>query len=356
MSMDRYYLKQQKKKKRRRRIFYFIVVPLLILTFSVAGYGALLYKKAETVFNDSFNTIEGREKSDLRDKQVDPNIDNVSILFIGVDESDTRNYGSATRSDALMLATLNEKNKSVKLVSIPRDSYVYLPEVGYNTKINHAHAYGGPKASIETVETMFNIPVDYYVKMNFHAFIDVVDALGGINVEVPYELFEQNSKDTKNAIHLQPGMQSLDGEEALALARTRKMDNDIERGKRQQEILKGVMNKAISANALTKYDNIIQAIGDNMETNMTFDEMKALSSYGLQKKLNLSTLSIEGEDSYIEGVYYWQLDDTSLANTANDLREHLGIDPSTAESSEGYDEEQSGDGSYGEAAESEAAS
>ena len=229
-----------------------------------------------------------------------------------------------------MLATLNEKEKSVKLVSIPRDSYVYLPEVGYKTKINHAHAFGGPKATIEAVESMFNIPVDYYVKMNFHAFIDVVDALDGINVEVPYEMYEQNSKDTANAIHLLPGMQTLDGEEALALARTRKKDNDIERGKRQQEILKGVMQKAISANALTKYDDIIQAIGDNMETNMTFDEMKALSSYGLKKKLDMNTLSLEGEDTYIENVYYWLLDETSLANTSMELQNHLEIDPTTA--------------------------
>ncbi|XXM72918.1 LCP family protein [Lysinibacillus sphaericus] len=354
--MDRYNSKQQRKKKRRRRIFYFIIVPLLIITFSVAGYGALLYKKAETVFNDSFNNIEGREKSDLRDKQVDPNIDNVSILFIGVDESDTRNYGSSTRSDALMLATLNEKEKSVKLVSIPRDSYVYLPEVGYNTKINHAHAFGGPKASIEAVETLFNIPVDYYVKMNFHAFIDVVDALDGINVEVPYEMYEQDSTDTKDAIHLMPGMQMLDGEEALALARTRKMDNDIERGKRQQEILKGVMKKAVSANALTKYDDIIQAIGDNMETNMTFDEMKALSSYGLKKKLDMSTLSLEGEDSYIDGVYYWQLDDTSVANTAIELQEHLEVETNTADSSEDSTEDlNNGEDTY-DTEESDAAS
>jgi polyisoprenyl-teichoic acid--peptidoglycan teichoic acid transferase len=330
MSSERTYRKTIKKKKRRRRVVFFLIIPLLIITFSVAGYGALLYKKAETVFNGSYKDIEGREKSQLRTEKVDPKMDNVSILFIGVDESETRNFGSATRSDALMLATLNEKEKSVKLVSIPRDSYVYLPEVGYKTKINHAHAYGGPKASIEAVETMFNIPVDYYVKMNFHAFIDVVDALDGINVEVPYEMYEQNSKDTANAIHLLPGMQTLDGEEALALARTRKKDNDIERGKRQQEILKGVMQKAISANALIKYDDIIQAIGDNMETNMTFDEMKALSSYGLKKKLDMNTLSLEGEDTYIENVYYWLLDDTSLANTSMELQEHLEIDSSTA--------------------------
>jgi polyisoprenyl-teichoic acid--peptidoglycan teichoic acid transferase len=330
MSIERSHVNMIKKKKRRRRIVFFLIIPLLIVTFSVAGYGAMLYKKAETAFNGSFKDIQGREKSQLRTEKVDPKIDNVSILFIGVDESDTRNFGSATRSDALMLATLNEKEKSVKLVSIPRDSYVYLPEVGYKTKINHAHAYGGPKASIEAVETMFNIPVDYYVKMNFHAFIDVVDALDGINVEVPYEMYEQNSKDTANAVHLLPGMQSLDGEEALALARTRKKDNDIERGKRQQEILKGVMQKAISANALTKYDDIIQAIGDNMETNMTFDEMKALSSYGLKKKLDMNTLSLEGEDTYIENVYYWLLDETSLANTSIELQDHLEINPTTA--------------------------
>jgi polyisoprenyl-teichoic acid--peptidoglycan teichoic acid transferase len=346
MSIERSHVNMIKKKKRRRRIVFFLIIPLLIVTFSVAGYGAMLYKKAETAFNGSFKDIQGREKSQLRTEKVDPKIDNVSILFIGVDESDTRNFGSATRSDALMLATLNEKEKSVKLVSIPRDSYVYLPEVGYKTKINHAHAYGGPKASIEAVETMFNIPVDYYVKMNFHAFIDVVDALDGINVEVPYEMYEQNSKDTANAVHLLPGMQSLDGEEALALARTRKKDNDIERGKRQQEILKGVMQKAISANALTKYDDIIQAIGDNMETNMTFDEMKALSSYGLKKKLDMNTLSLEGEDTYIENVYYWLLDETSLANTSIELQDHLEIDPTTAGESDYSEQSVEGSDSY----------
>ena len=245
-----------------------------------------------------------------------------------------------------MLATLNEKDKSVKLVSIPRDSYVYLPEVGYKTKINHAHAYGGPKASIEAVETMFNIPVDYYVKMNFNAFIDVVDALNGINVEVPYELFEQNSKDKANAIHLLPGEQNLDGEEALALARTRKQDNDIERGKSQQEILKGIMKRAVSANALTKYDDIIQAIGDNMETNMTFDEMKALSSYGLKKKLDMNTLSIEGEDTYIDNIYYWLLDDTSLANTRIELQEHLEINQTGAGESDFSEQGEENPSSY----------
>jgi polyisoprenyl-teichoic acid--peptidoglycan teichoic acid transferase len=323
---ERHRLKQiKKRKKRRKRILYFVLVPILLIAFSAAGYGAYLYKKAETVFSESYTTLDGREKSDKREKQVDPMVDNVSVLFIGVDESKNRNYGDSSRSDALMLATLNEKDKTVKLVSIPRDSYVYVPEVGYKTKINHAHAYGGPKATIETVEEVLDIPVDYYVKMNFYAFMDVIDALNGIKVDVPYELYEKDSDDENNAIHLQPGVQKLNGEEALALARTRKLDSDIERGKRQQEIIKAVVKKAASANSFSKYDDVIEAIGKNMETNMTFEEMKSFTNYGLSGKIDLETLSLEGADTYIEGVYYWQLDDTSLANTSNELKDHLEI-------------------------------
>src|SRR5690625_5785080 len=168
-----------------------------------------------------------REKSDLREEYVDPKFDNVSILLMGVDSSDERGDDEEARTDALLVATLNKDEKSVKLLSIPRDSYVYVPEVGYETKINHAHAYGGPRATIETVENLLNIPIDYYVRVNFEAFMDVVDAVDGITVDVPYELQEQDSKDRADAIHLYPGGQKLNGEEALALARTRKKDSDV---------------------------------------------------------------------------------------------------------------------------------
>ncbi|MFI8687526.1 LCP family protein [Rossellomorea sp. NPDC077527] len=325
MSIDRYRIKKERSRKRRKRILFFILVPLLIIAFSAASYGAVLYKKAETVLNGSFEKIDGREKSDLREEKVDPNIDNVSILFIGVDESEKRNFGSNTRSDALMLATLNNDTKSVKLVSIPRDSYTYIPEVGYKTKINHAHAFGGPKATIETVEELFNLPVDYYVKMNFNAFIDVVDALEGIEVDVPYEMEEQNSEDEQGAIHLEEGLQSLDGEQALAFARTRKADSDIERGKRQQEIMKAIMEKAVSTKGVSKYDEVMEAIGDNMSTDIPFSEMKSFIRYGTSGKINVESLSLQGEDSYIDGVYYYQLDEPSLEEVTGKLKNHLQL-------------------------------
>ncbi|MBM7600148.1 LCP family protein required for cell wall assembly [Virgibacillus halotolerans] len=315
----------QKKKRKFRKKLYFILIPILVVFVGVLSYATYLYAKADSVLSDSYESDRG--KSELRQNAVDPNIDNVSVLIMGVDASDVRANAESSRTDALMVATLNKDDKSVKLLSIPRDSYVYIPEVGYESKINHAHAYGGTKAAIDTVENLLDIPIDYYVKVNFEAFIDVVDAIDGIEYDVPYEFTEQDSTDKANAIHLMEGEQKLDGEQALALARTRKMDSDLERGKRQQEIIKAIVQKSVSVNSVLKYDNIIEAIGSNMTTNMTFSEMKSFISYGTQgKNLNFETLSLDGVDYQPGNTYYWQVDEDALAETQQLLKNHLDIE------------------------------
>ncbi|RKQ34305.1 LCP family protein [Oceanobacillus halophilus] len=324
-------LVKTKKRKIRKRV-YFIILPIVIAFLAVLSYASYLYIKADSVLTDSYED-DGREKSDLRETIVDPTEDNVSVLIMGVDASNVRNNAESSRTDTLMVATLNKIDNSVKLVSIPRDSLVYIPEVGYETKINHAHAYGGTKATIDTVENLLEIPIDYYVKLNFEAFIDVVDAIGGINVEVPYELYEQNSKDKARAIHLLPGEQELDGEEALALARTRKLDNDIERGKRQQEIIKAVVQKSVSVNSILNMDDVIEAVGSNMTTNMTFSEMKSFVSYGTSgKNLDFQTITLEGTDYQPSGTYYWKLDEMVLGETKQALQEHLDLIETTTAS------------------------
>lgn len=263
----------------------------------------------------------------MRDAEVHPLKDNISILFIGIDESDVRTKEDKTRSDALMLATLNVKDKSIKLLSIPRDSYAYIPEVGYKTKINHAHAFGGPKATIDAVEDLLDVPVDYYVRMNFYAFMDVVDALDGIKFNVPYKLSEKDSNDRHNAIKLEPGLQELNGEEALALARTRHYDNDIERGKRQQQLLRAVIKKATSFNSITKYDEILEAVGSNMKTNMTFSEMKSLINYGKSGNIEFESLTLIGDDDKMSnGAYIYRLDEDELEVVKRKLARHLEID------------------------------
>lgn len=318
-------MENRKTKRVLRKRVYFLLIPLVLIIVAASVF-ASLWIKADSVISDSYED-DGRDKSTLRTEKVDPDVDNVSILIIGVDESDHRANEGSSRSDTLMLATFNKDEKSVKLVSIPRDSLVYIPEVGYEDKINHAHAYGGPKASMEAVENLLDIPVDYFVKVNFHAFVDVVDAIGGITAEVPYEFYESDSSDKKKAIHLLPGEQLLNGEEALALARTRKLDNDIERGKRQMEIIKSIASKTASVGSIFKLDDVMEAVGNNMSTNLSFNEMKSFLSYATSgRNLDIESMTLKGEDYQPNGIYYWKLDEVALNETKQLIKGHLNID------------------------------
>lgn len=325
---------KEKKVKGSSKLSFFLKITLILATSLVicaTTYAVYLTKKAEQAANNAYEKIENREISDKRETKVEPLNDNISVLFIGVDDSETRGQGAdRSRSDALMLATLNNKTKTMKLLSIPRDSYVYIPYSRSNDKINHAHAKGGTLATIETVEELFDIPVDYYVRMNFNAFIDVVDALGGIEVEVPYDLLEQNEFDQKT-ISLKAGLQELNGSEALALARTRKKDSDIERGKRQQEIIKAIAAKAASFSSISKYDDVLDAVGDNMKTDMTFSEMKSVFSYFSQGIPRIDTLTLKGYDDWSSGPYYYKLDEEELEETKHILQSHLGILPNSSD-------------------------
>src|SRR5690625_4613971 len=303
-----------KKKRLRKRVKYFIL-PLLVAFLVVISYGTYLYIKADSALSGAYEDDE-RGKSDLRDDYVDPKFDNVSILIMGIDENEKRKEREVARTDALILATLNKDDKSVKLVSIPRDSLVYIPEVGYEDKINHAHAFGGTYATIETVEQVMDIPVDYYVKLNFNAFVDVVDAIEGVEVDVPYEFKESDSNDKRDNIHLYPGVQNLDGEEALAFSRTRYKDSDIDRGKRQLELIDSVIDKSTSLTQILNYDEIIDAVGSNLSTNMTFTEIKSFLSYATHgRDIDVEQLVLEGEDYQPQDIFYWKLDETSLQNT-----------------------------------------
>ncbi|WP_203245898.1 LCP family protein [Sporosarcina beigongshangi] len=322
------------KKQRKSSNKYLVIKVLVILTFSlfvvVVAYGASLQKKALYAADQAFEPVPDRPKSVIREENVEPAQDNVSILFIGVDDSEQRKQGdSNSRSDALLFATLNKEDKSVKLISIPRDSYVHIPKVGYRDKITHAHAFGGTSATIDTIEELFDVPVDYYVKMNFNAFIDVVDALGGIEAEVPYNRTEKDEND-KNTIYLKKGLQHLDGKHALALARTRKLDSDVERGKRQQMILQAIMKQAVSVKSITKYGDVIEAVGDNMKTDMTFDEMKSFLEYAKGGMPQVDTISLKGFDDMSTGTYYWKLDETYLDEVKQQLQTHLELTPNSS--------------------------
>lgn len=320
------YKKVQKQKSGKRLAIKIALLVSLSAFLVVVAYGISLKNKVTDAADKAYEAVEDRHKSDLRDKAVKPATDNISILFMGVDESEKRMEDGNARSDALLVATLNNKAKTVKLISIPRDSYVYIPDRGRKDKITHAHAFGGTRGAIETVEGMLDIPIDYYVKMNFNAFIEVVDALGGIDVEVPYDRLELDEND-KYTIELKKGNQHLDGRHALALARTRKLDTDVERGKRQQEILQAIMKEATSVKSVTKYGDVIEAVGNNMKTNMKFNEMLSFLEYAKGGIPKVETISLQGEDDKSTGTYYWMLDETALDELKLEVQAHLGVQP-----------------------------
>ncbi|ABS21814.1 LCP family protein [Bacillus cytotoxicus] len=316
---------RSKQRRFKRKSFKWIIfISLFLLLLGGIGYGSVIYNKAKAVANKAYEQID---KSTKRDKEVEPLKDNVSILIMGVDGSDVREsqYGEAVRTDALLLATINKDNKTVKLVSIPRDSRVYIPSRKKLDKIAHAHVFGGVESTRDTVERFLDVPVDYYVKFNFDSFMRIVDSLGGIDVDVPVTFTEQDSKDQAGMIHLEKGYQHLNGEQALALARTRKIDSDAMRGQRQQLVIEAIAKKAFSAQSISKMSSLLTAIDNGMKTNLTFDDMLSIAKNMAESDWQMDKIQVEGTDKRIRGIYYYMPNEKNVKEISKTLNEHLGI-------------------------------
>ncbi len=313
-----------KKRKQRSRKVLRLIMMIGIASFLIFGgaVGYILVKLSNVSSNTQQELVRG-EKSEKREEVVSPSKDNISVLFLGVDD---REGDLGGRTDAMLLATFNKELGTIKLLSIPRDSLVDIPGRKNRDKINHAHAFGGVDLSIETVEELFDIPVDYFVKLNFVSFIEIVDALGGIEVDVPFTFSEMDSSDQQNAITLHEGLQTLNGEEALAFARMRKKDprGDLGRGERQQEVIKAIIKKGASISSISSYDDVLKSIEKHLSMNMTFGNILALHSYS--NSLNdIETLTLEGKNIRRNGIAYYELDSESVEGISNELQAHLGL-------------------------------
>lgn len=155
----------------------------------------------------------------------------------------------------------------------------------------------------------------------------VIDALGGIEVEVLFTFEEMDSIDQKSAITLNEGLQNLNGEEALAFARMRKKDprGDIGRGERQQQVLAAIIKKGASFSTLTKFDDVLASIETNLATNLSFGNILSLHSYSSGLK-DIESLSLQGADVTIKGIYYYELDNDPVKEVSEVFREHLKLE------------------------------
>ncbi len=316
---DTRYNNRKSGKKRRWR---WILTSLAIIFLIIFVFGFQLTGKIADITNMAHQQLGRGEKSEKRVKPVYPGKDNFSILFIGVDE---REGETKSRSDVLLLATFNKNDHSIKMLSLPRDSRVYVPGY-YPMKINTAYFLGGVDLAVETVEELLDIPVDYYVKINFEAFVKVIDAIGGVTVDVPFTFTEMDSEDRENAITIREGRQTLNGEEALAYVRMRKQDplGDFGRNERQKQVLTAIIEKSASLTSITKYDDILDSLGDNLKTNLTFQNIVALHPYA-KSISSIESIKLEGENLYIDNSYYFNLDEESVYEVSEILKDHLEL-------------------------------
>jgi LCP family protein required for cell wall assembly len=321
MTENQRYTNKNKKKKKSifRKILWFFLVMFLI----VGGYAAYMAFAAFKAADMSFDELSRGEKSNLRDEMVKPATDPVSVLLMGVE-----NYSSAGaggRTDTLIVMTLNPKEKTMKMLSIPRDTLVSIPGRLNQNKINHSYSYGGKELTIETVEDFLDIPIDYYATVSFDGFKDIVDELDGVEVDVPFDFWEK-SDENNDRIYFTEGLQELNGEEALAYARMRKRDprGDFGRNDRQKQIITAAIEKATSPVNLFKIDDLATHVGKNVETNVRISEALSFQkSYSGFQTSKINKLTMEGEDQYIENVYYFKPDEIKLDEIKEELSTHL---------------------------------
>lgn len=320
MEQKRYIVKKRKKKRRILRKLLLIVILLVLVAGS---YGAYVVYQTMQAADDSYSQLGRGEKSDLRDKAVHFGKDPVSILLMGVEDYATG--GKNGRADTIMVATFNPDTKSMKLLSIPRDTKVYIPSKGRKDKIN-ASFNKGKDSTIETVENFLEIPIDYYATINFEGFKSVIDEIGGVDVDVPFDFWEYTDTFPREKIYFEKGPAHLNGEEALAYARMRKRDpnGDFGRNDRQKEIVKAAFDAMLKPKNLMKVDEISDHVGKNMETNLkATDGLSFITKFKSLSSDSIQTLKIEGSNDTSTGIYYFIPDEDHIDTIKKELQEEL---------------------------------
>lgn len=301
----------RKNRKKHRRRLVAILVACLVLVMGCAG-AAFAYIG---VLND--NIHKGLDNS-LFDAlmPVDTPEDPFYVLLLGTDSSIERiqsgTYDGTFRSDSMILARIDPKDKKVAMISIPRDTLVDLEGHG-KQKINAAHAFGGPALAVKTVSEMTGVPISHYAEIDFDGFSGVVDALGGIEVNVPMQI-----DDDMAGGHVDSGLQTLDGESALIVCRSRHNYDEYGRGDmlraaNQRLVLSAIAQKLLASDPLAMA-NTVTKLTESVLTDMDVAEIVniAQSMRGLDSTTDIYTSIAPTQSKLIDGGWYEILDEQAL--------------------------------------------
>ncbi|WP_231889831.1 LCP family protein [Oceanobacillus sp. Castelsardo] len=283
-----------------KKISLIVLSIVLVLIIGVGAYTFSIFSHAKQVVNDNMQeTVTNIDKKVVKQKVNDRQ--SLNILLLGVD----KRGGDRGRSDALMVLSLDPKNDRMQLVSIPRDTRTLIVGKGTEDKINHAYAFGGADMSIATVENLLDIELDYFVQINMEGLADLVDLLGGITVE--NELDWVDTGYYQKGYHYEKGQIQLDGPQAMGFIRMRYQDpkGDFGRTERQRKVIAAILDKGVNIGAVNKIKGAINVLGNNMTTNMDFDDMQDLLFNYASVRHNSESYMMQGSGTKIDGVYYY---------------------------------------------------
>lgn len=291
--------KQRRRKIRWDRILILLVL-LLLAVVAIAGATVYAYLSMARV-----PAVTPVVKSTERPPETLKN--RINILLLGLDDQDHENpYDKARRSDTMMVASLNPDDGTINLLSLPRDTKVNIPgRKGYD-KLNHAYAYGGAELARSTVEQFLHIPVNYYVVIDWQAFIKVIDILGGVDLYVEHDMHYRDPY-ADLTIDIDKGYQHLDGEMAGQYVRFRSDElGDIGRVQRQQRFVKALAKETMQVGTLLKVPALVSTLNQYVDTDMSVMTMaKVANSLKSFDSNNFNAEMLPGDFATIEGLSYW---------------------------------------------------
>lgn len=306
--------------KRKKSIWKTILITigalLLALIVISGGILAFAYHDFSENVQKTYEPVKRQEDSktkaaNLSDKQP------FSVLLLGIDTGALNRYGQG-RSDSIMVVTVNPTKKQTTVVSIARDTYVDIVGHGTQDKINHAYAFGGAAMSMDTVQKYLDIPIQHYVTMNMRAIKDLVDVIGGIEVENDLA-FE------KDGFTFNQGKISLNGDQTLAFTRMRYDDprGDYGRQERQRMVVKAVAEKFLSVYGVSKYREVLQALSENMKTDLDQNAVQQIMMNYRDAFSNVKMDQLQGTGFMKDGISYQSVSPEELQRVQQELKDQL---------------------------------
>ncbi|HEL1960347.1 TPA: LCP family protein [Streptococcus suis] len=298
-------------------------------------YGASLLNFSTGTISKTYKQLDGEEEITPIDA-TEP----LTILLMGVDMDQATRGGDweGGRSDSMILVTVNPKTKETNMMSLTRDIMVEIAEAngessGTVEKLNHSYSYGQAPMAIATIEKMMDITIDRYIEINMDGLVELVDAVGGIEVNntlgFPISISEHEPAYTSI---VQPGKQLVNGDQALVYARMRYDDpeGDIGRQRRQREVITAIIKKLLQLDGFTQYKKILTAISNNMRTNIEISPATIPNLLGYKDSVSkLNSYQLRGVDQMVDAIYYQLPTSEHLLEMQNILKKSIGLEENT---------------------------